>query len=58
MPQLDRDGVKIHYEVHGKGDPILLSHGYSATAKMWEKQVEALSPRFRVVTWDMRGHPS
>ncbi len=21
MPQLDRDGVKIHYEVHGKGDP-------------------------------------
>jgi pimeloyl-ACP methyl ester carboxylesterase len=56
MPQLDRDGVKIHYEVHCKGDPILLSHGYSATAKMWEKQVEALSDRWRVIVWDMRGH--
>ena len=23
MSHLDRDGVKIHYEVHGKGDPVL-----------------------------------
>jgi pimeloyl-ACP methyl ester carboxylesterase len=56
MPQLDRDGVKIYYEVHGKGDPIILSHGYSATSKMWEKQVEALRGRNRVIVWDMRGH--
>jgi pimeloyl-ACP methyl ester carboxylesterase len=56
MPQLDRDGVGIDYEVHGEGEPLLLSHGYSATSRMWEKQVEALSDRYRVVTWDMRGH--
>jgi len=56
MPHLDRDGVKIHYDVQGKGDPLILSHGYSATSKMWEKQVEALSDRYRVLTWDMRGH--
>ena len=56
MPQLDRDGVKIYYEVHGKGDPIILSHGYSATSRMWEKQVEALADRYRVMVWDMRGH--
>ncbi|MGH6679225.1 MAG: alpha/beta fold hydrolase, partial [Bradyrhizobium sp.] len=29
MPKLDRDGVKIHYEVHGEGPPLLLTHGYS-----------------------------
>jgi pimeloyl-ACP methyl ester carboxylesterase len=56
MPQLDRDGVKIYYEVHGKGDPIILSHGYSATSRMWEKQVEALEGRYQVIVWDMRGH--
>src|SRR5262245_50033138 len=43
MTYLERDGVKIHYEVHGQGDPVLLSHGYSATSKMWEKQVAALA---------------
>lgn len=56
MPKLDRDGVKIHYEVHGKGPTILLSHGYSSTARMWDGQVEALKDRYQVVVWDFRGH--
>jgi len=56
MSHLDRDGVRIYYEVQGEGEPLLLSHGYSATSKMWEKQVEALRGRYRVVVWDMRGH--
>jgi pimeloyl-ACP methyl ester carboxylesterase len=41
MPTLDRNGVGIHYEDHGQGPAILLSHGYSATSQMWAKQVEA-----------------
>lgn len=56
MPKLDRDGVKIHYEVHGAGPVVLLSHGYSATSQMWAGQVEALSKDHTLVTWDMRGH--
>ncbi len=56
MPHLERDGVRIHYEVHGGGDPVLLSHGFSATAGMWDDQVEALAPHYQVITWDMRGH--
>ena len=39
MPKLDRDGVKIHYEVHGSGPAVLLSHGYSATCRMWDGQI-------------------
>jgi pimeloyl-ACP methyl ester carboxylesterase len=35
---------------------VLLTHGYSATGEMWRGQVEALSGRYRIVTWDMRGH--
>jgi pimeloyl-ACP methyl ester carboxylesterase len=56
MPKLDRDGVKIHYEVHGKGPVILLTHGYSATSQMWQGQIEALTKNNALVIWDMRGH--
>jgi pimeloyl-ACP methyl ester carboxylesterase len=57
MPHLDRDGVRIHYEAHGEGPVVLLSHGYSASAEMWAGQVEPLtSAGYRAVAWDMRGH--
>jgi len=56
VPLLDRDGVKIYYEDHGHGPPILLSHGYSSTARMWDGQIAALKDRYQVVVWDMRGH--
>jgi pimeloyl-ACP methyl ester carboxylesterase len=56
MPELNRDGVKLYYEVHGSGPVILLTHGYSATSQMWAGQAEALSRGHTLVTWDMRGH--
>ena len=56
MASLDRGGVKIHYEVHGSGPTILLTHGFSATAQMWRGQVSALSRGHQLVLWDMRGH--
>ena len=56
MAKLDRDGVKIHYEIHGSGPTLLLSHGYSSTARMWDGQIAALKDRYQVVVWDMRGH--
>jgi len=56
MPKLNRDGVKIYYEVHGSGPVLLLTHGYSSTSAMWQGQIEALSRHHRLVLWDMRGH--
>jgi len=56
MPTIDRDGVKIHYEVHGRGPTLLLTHGYSSTSAMWKGQIEALSKHHKLVLWDMRGH--
>jgi len=56
MPKIDRDGVKIHYEVHGSGPPLILTHGYSSTSEMWRGQIEALSKDHKLVLWDMRGH--
>lgn len=56
MATINRDGVNIHYEDNGSGPVVLLSHGYSATTRMWTGQVEALKDDYRVITWDMRGH--
>jgi pimeloyl-ACP methyl ester carboxylesterase len=56
MAYLDRDGVKIYYEDQGTGPAVLLSHGYSATSQMWRGQVQPLAAKYRLITWDMRGH--
>ena len=49
------NGVEIDYDVTGNGAPVLLSHGYSATRRMWDGQHQAF-PDYRVVSWSMRGH--
>ena len=50
------NGIKIRYDVRGDGPPVLLSHGYSATGRMWDGQLAAFSDRYRMIAWDMRGH--
>jgi pimeloyl-ACP methyl ester carboxylesterase len=56
MPTIDRDGVEIYYESHGAGPPVLLSHGYAATCRMWDGQIAAFAGTHRIIVWDMRGH--
>src|SRR6201993_242897 len=56
MPKIDRSGVRIYYEVHGDGPPLILTHGYSSTSAMWQGQIAALSKHHKLVLWDMRGH--
>ena len=50
------DGLKIYCEQRGSGSAVLLSHGFRASSAMWQNQMEALSDRYRVIAWDMRGH--
>jgi pimeloyl-ACP methyl ester carboxylesterase len=59
MSHLLSAGVRIHYEVSGRRAdrvPMLLSHGFCASARMWDPNVSALSGDRTVLTWDMRGH--
>jgi pimeloyl-ACP methyl ester carboxylesterase len=59
MATLERDGVRLAYEVHGEaGDrpPLLLTHGFGATGRMWEPNLAALAADRQVLTWDLRGH--
>jgi len=54
--KLNRDGISLHYEVHGSGPAILLSHGYSATLEMWQGQIAPIARHHQLILWDMRGH--
>ncbi|WP_153503531.1 alpha/beta fold hydrolase [Cumulibacter manganitolerans] len=53
------DGVRLAYEIHNPdaaGTPMVITHGYSATAAMWEPNIAALSENRPVLTYDQRGH--
>ena len=53
------DDVRIHYEDHGAGDPVVLIHGWPLSGRSWEQQVPALvGAGYRVVTYDRRGFGS
>ena len=56
MAQLQRNGASIHYEVHGSGAAILLTHGFGATCRMWDEQIEEFTDRYRLIVWDLPGH--
>ncbi len=56
MATLNRNGVNLHYVDEGSGPAILLTHGFGASSRMWEGQVEAFRDRYRIIAWDMRGH--
>lgn len=56
MPFATLNQQNIHYTDHGgSGLPIILSHGFLMDEQMFTHQVAALSPEFRVITWDERG---
>jgi len=56
MAYIDRDGVRLYYEVHGTGAALLLTHGYSSSTRMWTAQIDMLAKDFQLILWDMRGH--
>src|SRR5579862_8744689 len=48
--------VRIYYEDHGSGSPVVLVHGYALSGRSWEKQETALLVAgYRVITYDRRG---
>jgi pimeloyl-ACP methyl ester carboxylesterase len=46
----------LHVEAAGEGPGVVLAHGFGGSARNWRPQARTLRPRFRVVTYDARGH--
>ena len=49
------NGVRLYYEEHGRGAPILCIHGGGSSALMWADAVEELARLGRVISYDRRG---
>ncbi|AGZ42566.1 alpha/beta fold hydrolase [Actinoplanes friuliensis] len=50
------NGVDLHYQDFGTGDPVVLIHGWPLSSRSWEAQIPALiADGRRVVTYDRRG---
>ena len=53
---LSRDGVRLHYELHGQGQPTLVFiHGWLTSGDLWRHQVAEFAPDHRILTFDLRG---
>jgi pimeloyl-ACP methyl ester carboxylesterase len=56
MPFASNKGVRIHYEVHGDGPPMVLIHANPFDRRLFTYQIASLAPYFRLVALDIRGY--
>jgi 3-oxoadipate enol-lactonase len=55
MPTANINGVQLAYRDEGAGRPLLLIHAFPLSGAMWNPQLAALSPSYRVIVPDLRG---
>ena len=46
----------VKWQEDGKGRPVILIHGLGMDRHMWKGQVDGLSQRYRVISYDNLGH--
>jgi pimeloyl-ACP methyl ester carboxylesterase len=51
------DGVSLHAEETGQGEPLLFVHEFAGDHRSWEPQVRFFSQAYRCVTYAARGYP-
>lgn len=56
MPDIQVDGLKIHYEQTGNGSALVLLHGIGSNSRSWRNQLTGLSDEFTVIAWDAPGY--
>jgi pimeloyl-ACP methyl ester carboxylesterase len=55
---VEANGARLAVEIAGQEnrEPVVLVHAGICDRRMWRTQVEALAPRFRVISYDLRGY--
>jgi 3-oxoadipate enol-lactonase len=55
MPFVQTNGIKLYYELHGNGEPLVLIPGIGYDGWMWHKMIPGLDDHFQVISIDNRG---
>ena len=56
MPHASVNGINLHYDVQGQGQPLLLIMGLGSPAANWDQQfVAQMTKTHQVITYDNRG---
>lgn len=55
MTLVDVNGIRLNYEIHGSGAPVVLIGGLGADTFLWSHQIPAVAQRFQVIVFDNRG---
>ena len=55
MPTVTTNGIRLHYEERGSGDPLILIMGLGAPGSLWEEHVASYEQYFRCILIDNRG---
>jgi pimeloyl-ACP methyl ester carboxylesterase len=51
------NGLKMYYEIHGKGEPVVLLHGaFMTVTNNWDGWIDELAKTRRVIAVEMQGH--
>ena len=56
MSHADVNGLSLHYEEHGSGEPLILLHGGIGAGEMFDPILPELIAGRRVITVDLRNH--
>lgn len=56
MPMIRVNGIDLHYIDQGKGFPLVLVHNVMSNTEGFEFNLPALTPHYRVIAFDLRGH--
>lgn len=54
--RIEANGISMNYELSGSGRNLTLIHGAGDNLNAWYNQVPVFSRRYRVLTYDVRGH--
>ena len=57
MARTQVNGVTLHVEEVGSGEPIIFVHEFGGDARSWQPQVEHFSRHYRCVVYNARGYP-
>lgn len=55
MPKVKVNGIDLYYEIHGKGEPLVLITGYACDSSQWAQVLPLFAKHFTVLIFDNRG---